>query len=280
MSDLSSFGEIDQGIDVSDALDRAIADARRYGGGKIRIPNRGLRISRTVVVPTGVHLEGEGDYCTALSTWDADFLAVDMDGYNNGLHGLAVYSCPRGDAGNACVRIKTGSVGTILRDLRIGGGAWGLANSGVDFDIDNCFIQGAGVDGGNIASNGGGWYHRLKCDDGGQPHKYGLWQQWNGSVTDVAENHFINSDFTGNFTEGSIRIDDQGHNSNVTVFMGCVSNKPVLLYNARWTGFVGHEFGADVLKGNGDCSIGVSTGFGAGIRASGCKVGPECVGIS
>jgi hypothetical protein len=274
MSDLNSFGPVYQGVDVSDTLRRAVAS-----GGKVRIPNLGLRLTSTVVIPSGVHLEGEGDYCTALSTYGADFTALILEGENNGLHDLAVYGCQTGQAANEVVRIRVGAVGQVLRDCRIWGGSWGLATSSVDIDLDNCFVQGTGVDGGNVVSNGAGWYNRLKCDDSGQPHKFGFWQQWNGS-SDVAENHFVGGDFTGNFTDSSICINDQGNNSNITVFEGCVNNHRITLYNANWTAFLGHEFGADVIKGNGDCSIGVSKGLGAGIKAIGCRVGPECVGIS
>lgn len=274
MSDLSSFGDVYQGADVTDTLRRAVASA-----GKVRVPNLGLKLTSTVVIPSGVHLEGEGDYCTALSTWGADFTPLVLEGENNGLHGLAVHGNLSGSAANEVVRVRVGAVGQVLRDCRIFGGAWALATSSVDMDLDNCFVQGTGIGGGNIVSNGAGWYRRLKCDDGGQPHQFGFWQQWNGS-SDAAENHFADSDFSGNFLDSSICINDQGNSSNITVFTGCVTNHRITLYNAKWTAFIGHEFGADVIKGGGECSIAASIGFGAGIRAEGCRVGPECIGIS
>lgn len=275
---LTSYGDFEHGMDVSDALDRAIADAAKRDGGIIQISNVGLRISRTVKLPSGVILQGEGRRCTALSTWGEDFQAVELSGKDNGIRDMSIIGCTRPDAQSDLIRIMTGSVGAMLDHLEVKGGAWGLATSGVDAEIEHCFIQGFGQDGGNVVSNGGSWFNHLKCDDSGQPHKFGFYQQWNRSTTDVAENHFIDCDFVGNFTEAAIRVDDQGNNSNVTVFIGCVSGR-VLLYNARWTSFVGHEFGGDVILGNGQCSIAASFGFNPGINARGCKIGPECVGI-
>jgi hypothetical protein len=119
--------------------------------------------------------------------------------------------------------------------------------------------------------------------------QYGFWQQWNGSTTDVAENHFEQCDFTGEWVAASVRINDYGNNSNITVFSGCVfgakadtstppPNPPtpttaqINIEGARWTSFVGCELGGNINIGSGVRSVVGSYGFGPpGINALGAQ---------
>jgi hypothetical protein len=275
---VTDFGDVGRGQDDADALIKAIDKAQKSGIGTVAIPGCILRTRRTITLPADIWLRGEGYGSSAvMSADDVDIPVLVIDGSDGGVEGLGVFGRQGADARSETAKVNPGVVGSTMRDCRIWGGSWGLVTAGVDCYVTNCFIQGAGSQGGNILSSGANWYDRLKCDDGGQPHKYGFWQQWNSTDGSPAENHFDQSDFTGNFTEGAIRIDDAGYNSNITHFSGCVFNSRCLLYNTRWTGFTGCEIGADVIVGNGACTITGSYGFG--IKAIGA-VGAGNVGIT
>lgn len=278
MIPVSDFGNVGRGADDFGAIMAAVSKCESLGGGDVLL-HGGLHTSATIKLPQGVNLMGEGWHSSALASLGGSDISVVHMVSDTAIERLSIFGNMTSDScADSVVRVMTGAVGGVIRDCRIWGGEWALATSGVDFDFDNCYIQGTGRNGGNIVSNGGAWYNRVKCDDSGHPHVYGFWQQWNGA-SDVAENHFVNSDFSGAF-DVSVVIDDHGYSSNVTSFVNCVFSRPQYLNNAKWTSYNSCEFGADIFVGNGPCSIGTSLGFGNGITARGARVSSDCVNIS
>ncbi len=251
-----------------------------FDGGIVFFSPGSYKVTSTLTVNKGIILMGSGRRTTAISSAGADITVLNVgvapftgnDGI--GIEKLFILGNATTSSTSAVVVINA-NVSGYMRDCQILGGKFAIYTGGVDFTYDNNDVASRGTSSGgaNIFSYGGGWYIRMKIDNI-TAVTYGFFQGWNGS-TAAAENHFMQSDFTGPWTNAAIRIDDQGHNSNITIFEGSVvgpqgTGGGVEIDNARHTSIVGGELGGVVNLGNlgGTIAITGTTGF-SGVTVSG-----------
>jgi hypothetical protein len=239
-----------------------------YGGGEVLLVPGNFNINNTVVIPgtanqTGaVSLKGSGRRVTFLTT-TADIPVLQLGDINSngycGASNMSIFGLMTVAATKSTVIIFD-NIPCLLRDLNIWGGLWGLENRGVDSTIENCFISGSGTTGGAVKSNGANWYIRCKLDsaDNNNPTQFAFLQGPPISIISVAENHFTQCDFTGNY-QYSLFIDDGQTNSAFTVLEGCVLANPILINAAKWTCFSSPELGSGAFLVNathgGDVTI-------------------------
>lgn len=208
-------------------------------GGLVFFPPGTYRITSTLTVGPVTNLIGSGINITLLHSQALDINTLHFTGSYSGLSNMFVTGSTSAAATQPIVLIDANLVQNTFRDCNIWGGKWAVQVKAVDFLFDNCFIFGFGSTGGNAYINGGaGWFNRAKFDDDGRSHQYAVLIDAGTSVG-AQENAFVNSDFSGNFTVGSVIIS----NTNAyTQFTNITASNPFLLNKHTWTGFANAKF--------------------------------------
>ena len=235
-------------------------------GGFVFFPPGNYKVTSTLTVKGTTTLAGAGDGVSEL-TGNADFtlLAFDNTVSNGGMRDIFIAGYQNTGATYNTVTVAN-NVPIVFRNCHIWGGTFALSTGGTDGYIDNCFILGWGTTGGDIVSTGANWYQRVKLDTSSNSVAYAFVQNtcFNASP---CENHFNESDFSGNYGTASIQVNDAY--SFLTVASSVLSS-PVKITAGKATIFVGNEFGSTTLVANsvGGMSISGSVGLVA-ITASG-----------
>jgi hypothetical protein len=236
------------------------------GGGIVYFPPGSYLVSGGgLTLKGGVEMVGSGQAVTVVEVKsDSGVVSFDAATCNHSaIKDMSVFGYQSASATTNAVTIGQ-NCPVILRDDTIWFGNSGLYNQGVDSLIENCFI--AGYVGG-VTSQGANWYVRDKLDTpGGFTSQYAFLQGVPFTNASSSENHFIQTDFSGTYTN-SIEIQD-ATNSAITVFDGAVISSPVSISGAKWTNFANCEIGASVTANAGVVTVTGSYGFG-GVTVSG-----------
>ena len=232
-----------------------------WGGGVLLHSGGNARIGTTVYVKGQTTIVGLGQTVSSFGAI-GDTTALWFVQTGSGpkqLLNIGVYGYQSSAATKAVVRVDP-NVGVVFRDATIWGGSFALATAGIDGLYENVDFNGWGATGGNIYSTGANWYVRCKIDNGAAgTTTYAFYQ---GATSFLAENHFVQSDFSGNFTY-SVYIDDGGNHKAITVFEGSIFSAPIIIISAQWTAFIGAEIGSNsfVFNGPGDLTVSASRSF-------------------
>jgi hypothetical protein len=232
-----------------------------YGGGTLWLPPGGNYQCRNLTLKGGVMLRSHGRACTTLQSQNADFAVVNLDGTVNygGLSGLFVVGYTNANATTNAVNVAA-NVPAVIEDCSIWGGASALNTSGCDGRYRNLFV--AGWSFANIVSNGANWFDNVKADTTGDNRPMWGFYQGTPALPGVMENTFSLCDFSGDFSRGSISIQDGGSQTALTRFIGCVASGYVELGGAKHTIFVAQEFGSPAFSHNsGTLNVVASYGF-------------------
>ena len=212
-----------------------------YGGGYIIFPPGVYVVSSTITVKGGCILVGSEQGTTLIngSGQDATVLAYDSSTNFGGLQDISVegYIAVTSPT-NHCVTIANGVV-VNMRNVKIIGGNYGLANGGVDGRFYNGFIMGRV---GGIYSTGANFYTDCKIDNPGfSPGPTIGFYRAAYYTTGTAEDQIVDSDFSGaNFTN-SFHIDDGGALQVRTKIIGSVLSAALNVVNHNWTLVMGCE---------------------------------------
>lgn len=256
-----------------------------WGGGTLFFPPGNFRIGTTLQVKGATALVGLGQPVSRMNAI-GDVTVVKMTTTGGGpkqILNMGIFGFTNAAATTPAVLVDT-NVGVILRDCTIWGGNFALATAGVDGLVENCDINGWGTTGGGVFSTGANWYVRDKIDNGAAgATTYGFFQGTFAIGGSVAENHFVQSDFSGNYTY-SVFIDDTGSPTNtaLTVFEGSVFSAPIQIANAKVTIFTTAEFGNAAITSASPLIISTSYGIvavtasGAGTRTCGVNQNITC----
>ena len=213
-----------------------------YGGGPIILPPGNYRVTSTVTLKGGVLLigSGAGDVTTEISAIvDINVINFDATCSYALLEKIFVYGYQNTGATQNVVTIADNAL-AIIRDCYIWGGSSGLYTAGVDGVVENSFIAGYTY---NVASAGANWYIRCKFDGLPGATPTAAFVQGGYFTSGIAENHFVQCDFSGSFTY-SVQINDGGTSSAITIFEGCVFSSPILIQNAKVSMFSVCEIGS------------------------------------
>ena len=240
--------------------------ASNFSGGTVLVPQGNYKIGSTLAMKNSVWLVGTSEGPTFLQTGGADITIINFDtsASNAAMDKIVVACLQASGASRSCVTIANNAVVHILNS-QIFGGSFALQNNGVDGTIFNSYFAGDGTGGCGVTSQGANWYVRVKIDQGNMATTCGFQQQNPFPSASSSENHFIQCDFSGLYTN-SILINDTT-NQALTVFEGSVFSAPISITGAKWTSFVGAELGGNVSS-SAALSISGSYGF-SGITASG-----------
>jgi hypothetical protein len=246
-ADVMAWGAAGNGVADDTAEIQAACDYvySTYGGAPVIMPAGTYLISAAIELKGGTTLSGAGQHATFLTAATDITLVRFVGGIANSgyasLRDMAVYGYQNAAAVNNAIVI-TENMPVILRDLKVFGGNFALENNGIDSIIENVYLNGWGTNGGGIKSTGANWYIRVKSDSGPQAVRYGFYQGESFSGASSAENHFTQSDFSGNHVF-SIFIDDNATGAAMTDFDGCVASGPIAVNSAKITRMSG-MFGA------------------------------------
>lgn len=143
-------------------------------------------------------------------------------------------------------------------DSFFAGGNWAVQNAGTDGRWYNVSIFGFGTSGGGILSSGANFYSSLRID---QPSvaTSAAFKQTTCS-TSLCENHFTDTDFSGNYTN-SILIDDTTNGSAVTIITGGIFSSPILVTTAKATIITAAELGSTTLTTNATGPLIISSSY-------------------
>lgn len=247
---------VDQsGVNDSSAIIQSAIDHlyNTFGGGKLFVPTGNFR-AQNLTMRGGVTLIGGSRRHSSIFTPnDATIFAFDATCSYAGFSDLFVAGYAGENPAQNLVYIAPGAPVTLRRS-NIWGGNAALFTQGVDGVVEDCYIKGYGL--ASILSTGANWYRRVKIDtDAGNPCVNGFYQGAPfAGLSGVAENHLDQCDLSGDY-HSSLTVQDDGAHSAVTILTGCVTSRAVNLGSAKFTSFVGHEFGAEVNSGVGSVSI-------------------------
>jgi len=246
--DVKAFGAVcDNTTDDTTAIRNAIAQVNTTGG-VVHFPNAPCKITGTLTISGAVILMGSNAVASSIYATSGDFTAVAFTGAASfgGIQNLSVF-CGQGAAVTTpCVSIGLNAV-INARDCRIWGGYQGLLTAGVDGLIENCFIAAAATNGYGVYSTGANWYIRDKFDSVFGTTQVAAFYQ--GSMNVIQENHLVQCDFTGTYTN-SVQVADT-FNDAITVLDGSVFSSPVSIGTSKATIFLGSEIGSTTLTTNG-----------------------------
>ncbi len=223
-----------------------------HAGGFLFFPQGSYKITSTIHVKGAVTLVGAGQAISVITTANADIVALNFDVGCNYAGVRDMWIVGKHDSSSPANNVVhvSNNVPVIIRDSRIWGGNFALDTAGVDGLYEDVYFAGWGNSGGGgINSTGANWYVRDKIDQGATPTTYAFRQQAYFPGTGVAENHFIQTDFSGTYSY-SVVISDGGTNSAITVFNGCVFSSPIVINNGRWTSINNAEIGSGLLQLN------------------------------
>lgn len=197
-----------------------------------------------------VRLVGSGQQGTQIDSQAFDVATVltcDATCNYASIENISIYGYANAAATHNTVSVANAGL-VVVRDCQFHGGIAGLSTGGVDCLFSNSFFSGYTY---NVYSTGASWYERCKIDTGvlsGASPVYGFYQDAYYTVG-VAENSFIDCDFSGNYTN-SITINDTGTSSAITKFgTGCVFSKPIVITNAKLSIFTACEIGNQISVG-------------------------------
>jgi hypothetical protein len=110
-----------------------------------------------------------------------------------------------------------------------------------------------------VVSQGANWYVRDKLDtNGSYASTYAFLQGVPFSGASSSENHFVQCDFSGNYTY-SVSIQD-ATNSAITIIDGSVFSSPIQVSGAKWTSFSNAEIGSPSFTVSAGAGIVTVTG--------------------
>ena len=255
------------GLDPTWATDctRAIQEAIDYlyagfHGGTIWLPP-GKYLVRGLILKGAVTLRGHGRCCTLIGSQQDDQTVVVLDESveYGGLRDLFVCGYQAADARNSNAVIVERNVPALIRDCHIVGGNSALYTKGCDGSYEDLFVSGWAL--ACILSQGANWFRRVKADTTGANRPQWGFYQGAPLMPGVMENHFDQCDFSGEFSNGSVLVDDGGTRVSITVFEGCVTSSPIALSSAQHTTFSAHEFGSPDMEISGSVAITGSYAF-------------------
>lgn len=223
-------------------------------GGIVFFPQGTTALGSTITVKKSVMLQGIVVGASGIKTL-SDIQAINFDSSATfgGMNNLWVFCDQTTGSSKRCVQASAGSVSLIIRDVNIYGGFASLRMDSVDSIVENVVTNptSVGVGAASVESVGSNWYVRCKFDTN-NVITYGFNQGNAGGG--VQENHFIQTDFTGSYTE-SVHIDDGGTNAAVFVFEGSVFSSPVHLNRGRLMTIIGGEIGGAITHDSGSLII-------------------------
>ncbi len=232
------------------------------GGGVLLFPPGVYLVSNGgLTVYGGVQMMGAGqNSSTIIAHTDTKVVSFDASTCNySSIANMAIQGYANGGS-SSTVTIEN-NCKVILRDDLIWYGYTALSNNGTDSLIEDCFIYGSYA---SVVSDGANWYVRDKFDtlNANQSPKFAFIQgnPFSGAASLIQENHFIQSDFSGNYNY-SVFINDTS-NSAVTVIDGSVFSSPVVVNGAKWTNFSNDEIGSTVTVNANAGTVTVMGSFG------------------
>jgi len=231
-----------------------------YLGGIVFFPPGNYHITSTLTVPQCIQLRGPGWSSTVISaTTDITMIAFTTPGCQSGggIRDLQVAGFQMGTAVNNMITVATNALIDVT-DAYLSGGNWAVQTAGVDGHWTNVQIFGWGSSGGGILSTGANWYNHVKIDQGVVATLAAFEQ--GASPATAFENAFVNSDFSGSYTD-SVLIADT-NNRAITKFVNCVFSSAISITGGRYTMFTSIEFGAAVASSVNE-SVVSSFGFSA-----------------
>jgi Pectate lyase superfamily protein len=226
-------------------------------GGTIFFPVGNYRVGGTLIVYGPIIFQGSGQAITLLQgLGDITVLNFGIYSGHSALRDLWVVGLQASTATQNTI-VVVDNMPIHFANSRVFGGNWALDTGGVDGSVYNCFIMGAGSQGGGILSRGANWYDRAKLDSIGFSVAAAYYQQQGNAYAPSAENHFLNSDFSGAFQNAIVIADPS--NGAMTAFTNCVIGTPITISGARHTRIIGCELGSNV---NSSAPISVVGSYG------------------
>ena len=240
-----------------------------YGGGIVFFPPGNYKTTSPLTVKGGTRLVGASRIVTLLGSTTTNTNVINFDSTCTyaGLENLYIVGYQGASPTSAAVNVAN-NVPVVLKDSHIWGGAYGLQTGGVDGYIENCYIGGQTT---NIISNGANWYIRCKIDSIALGSPTNGFLQGTYFTTGVAENHFLQCDFSGTYTN-SVTINDGATSSAVSVFEGCVFSKPVVITNAKLSMFSTCEFGSSITVNSNPTTFTGNVSFSAVVVSGAGKI--------
>jgi hypothetical protein len=248
-------GSTDSGTAIQNAINHLVA----FGGGIVFFPPGAYKsTAATITVKSGVRLIGASRNSVSLGTgatsaFAGPILSFDSTCTYAGAEHMFIQGYFGGSPSQPTVSVAA-NVPVILKDLYLWGGTYGLQTAGVDGFYENIFPEGYTA---NITSTGANWYVRCKVDTGAIPGSTPSngFTQLNSGGSGVAENHFLQCDFSGNYTN-SITINDTSGTQAITTFEGCVFSSPIIITNGRVQMFSACEIGSTTFTvGTNPCVV-------------------------
>lgn len=278
-ADVRAFGAVgDNVVDDTAAIQSAITAA---AGGIVFFSPGNYKITTTLnITNPGTCLIGASVSSTnLLGATDFTMISFAANTAYSCLEKIGVYGYRVSTATNPTVLIGANAL-VNMRDCLINGGVFGLRTAGTDGMIENCAIAGWGTTGGNVDSTGANWYVRDKLDQGSVTVSFGFHQ---GISPALAENHFEQTDFSGNFSVSSLAVDDGGTSRAITIISGGVFSSPIRIDNAKFTSLIGAELGSTTLVNTagplsvvGSFAFSATTATGAGARSCAGNINITC----
>jgi len=256
------FGAMGNGShDDASVIQTAITEVANAGGGIVFFPPGNYILGTGLQIPevgtgVGVILQGSGSQATTLtpnqtmnvitfeeSTSYSSVRDMQLNCGTSGGNGVLIpyYASPNE------------VVGCTLLNVTILGGSVGLNIGATDCLIQNCYIGEQIAGGISVKSTGANWYIRNKFDSPNSSPAMAFYQGVS-QITGVVENHLVQCDFSGNFTEYSVWIDDTAGDA-VMVFQSCVfggGNSPPIPFQTngeyRWISLNNCEVGASIIN--------------------------------
>jgi hypothetical protein len=259
---VTANGAVPDGVTDNGPIIQAAVDwlYNNYGGGRLWLPHPGNYMCRNLVLKGSVTLLGHGRGNTSLQSQNADFSVVTLDASVNygGFKHLFVIGFTDHAAKTNAVNVAD-NVPAIIDDCSIWGGSSALFTRGMDGRYSNLFLLGWGF--ANLVSNGANWYSNVKMDDAAHAPRWAFYQG-TPVMLGVMENTFVQCDFSGAFSDGSVGIYDGGTSTALTRFLGCITSHPIKIGGSKHTGFTNHEFGSPVfVNASGTVSVAGSYAF-------------------
>jgi hypothetical protein len=254
-------GTHDDSASIQAAIDAAYASG--FGGARVQAPPGIYYIPSGIVMKGGVCFEGTSRTTVLLRVNSVNVDAVTFDPTCNyaELRDLSVYGTDPGpNTGLNAVRVSP-AVAVNLTNLNIFGGYDALTDAGVDGFRSNCFIS--TTMNANVNSSGANWWERVKFDAGGATAPNFAWYQGKATFGTATESHFTDCDFSGNFKQMAMMVNDLGQHGAYLAIKGGAIGAPIVLTSARALCLeAGLELGADVYNNDTLAMVDVTGCFG------------------
>lgn len=237
-----------------------------FVGGTLHLSNGNYHLGSTLTIPNGVNIVCESNVSTSIGvggTTDLTAITFLNSAVNAFIRNCQISGDTNSTATQNLVVVPTGANVSIYDSLLIGGN-FALQNGGTDGVIFNTSIQGFGSSGGGVSSTGANWYIRAKIDQNAAT-AVGFSQ---GTNAIAQENHFIDTDISGAYTN-SVVINDGGNHNAITTFTSSVFSSPIVITSASYTTISGAELGANVTANSGTVVVSASSGVNGVVTVSG-----------